>query len=293
MRRSSSKYNSALATLGSQLFYEDHLNLIIQFLASRQRDLNESLIFLYSSIFDHICLFNCNGIYFENNPPHSTTSRYIYSPVMGGENWYDVTSRTLLSYLGLDLTSRKLDILFSNSELSNSFMMGRNSSLDYLADINENNIYSLSRSQVNKLFLAAVAKFPDFFSFHALPNSLQESTFESRIDCLLLILDNAARLRNLWLENNICFLEFMADCIYWLWDQELSFDNFLCLNCDILITNVNVSFTRLLSIFEFHLKYQCLIDSQDCVYLDSTENLSDILLFSTKIFTVKTCLIVI
>ena len=110
-------------------------------------------------------------------------------------------------------------------------MMGRNSSIDDLADINENNIYSLSRSQVNKLFLAAVVKFPDFFSFHDLPNSLQESTFESRIDCLILILDNAVRLRNLWLDNNISFLEFMADCIYWLWDQELSFDNFLCLNC--------------------------------------------------------------
>ena len=122
-------------------------------------------------------------------------------------------------------------------------MMGRNSSIDDLADINENNIFSLFRSQVNKLFLAAVVKCPDFFSFHDLPNSLQESTIESRIDCLLLMLDNAARLRNFWLENNICFHEFMADCIYWFWGQELSFDNFLCLNCVFLITNVNVSFT--------------------------------------------------
>ena len=157
--------------------------------------------------------------------------------------------------------------------------MGRNSSLDDLADINENNIYSLSRSHANKLFLAAVVKFPDFFSFHNLPNSLKESTFESQINCLLLVLDNAARRRNRWLENNICFLEFMADCIYRLCDQELSFDNFLCLYCDILITNINVSFTRLLSISEFNLKYQCLIDSHDCVYLDNAENLSDILLF--------------
>ena len=91
--------------------------------------------------------------------------------------------------------------------------MGRNPYFDDLSDINENNIYFLSRIQINKLFLDAVGKFPDFFFFHGLSNSLHESSYENRIDCLLLILDNDTRLRILLTANSICFPEFMADCI--------------------------------------------------------------------------------